>query len=140
MGAPWLTAALSAVESSLGALGLLVEVEHYAWIGTLDDYQAPDYDQPVTLQAQVQLGSNQVRELQGETFLPRACLSFFTPIAPNGMVGRMEPIDPRDKFVFEVDGVEYEGAPIVDNVGSQVISDGSSPAIATRPVLVVWLK
>lgn len=139
MGAPWLASAIETAGAALGALDLLVDVQHEAWIDA-DDTGKPEYDDAVTLKAMVQVGTSQERTVQGEEIRPRACLSFFAPIEPNGADGRFEPIDPRDRLTFTVDGVTYDGQPIVDAVGSQLINQGGSPATATRPVLTVWLR
>ena len=138
MGAPWLAANIAAITSSLGALGLLVDVQHLAWIGA-DDSGKPTHAAGVPYQAQVQLGTKQTRDVGGEVITPRACLSIFSPIAPNGAAGRVsEPIDGRDLFSFTVDGVAFVGSPIVDNDGSQALA--GAVAGEGRPVHVVWLR
>ncbi len=124
MGSPWLTSAVAAAASAMEGLGLLEDVQHEAWIGA-DSYDKPVYDDPILLRGRVQEGSIQVRTVQGQEINVRACISFLSPISPNGASGRREPIDPRDRFTL---ASGYTG-PIVENPGSE-----------KKPVVLVWLK
>jgi hypothetical protein len=136
MGAPWLTSAVAAVGGALENLGLLVDVQHEAWIGDLDAYKKPDLDDPVTLRGMVQEGTMQIRTARGETIAVRACISFFEPITPNGATGRREPIDPRDRLTLPSG---YTGV-IVNAPGAQLLAGDTTPFSASRPVHTVWLK
>src|SRR5688572_2527945 len=104
MGAPWLTAALEAAASSWGALDLLVEVTFEAWVGA-NDYNEPDFSDPVILMARVSEGAFAVRTTTGEEINVRAFVAFEgelpettangSPAAP-----RRNPIDPRDRITL----------------------------------------
>jgi hypothetical protein len=127
--AAWLTGAVAAANQATVSLGLQVDVSHEAWIGQ-DDYGKATFDDPVTLSALVQEGTNQIRRTDGSVITTRACISFLYPITHNGASGRREPIDPRDRITLPSG---YTG-PIVENVGA-IVHTGP-----LEPITVVWLK
>jgi hypothetical protein len=141
MGAPWLTAALEAAASSWGALDLLVEVTFEAWVGA-NDYNEPDFSDPVILMARVSEGAFAVRTTTGEEINVRAFVAFEgelpettangSPAAP-----RRNPIDPRDRITLPSG---YSG-PIVDDVADEsLVAAYGSPSVPLRPRAAVWLK
>jgi len=119
--------------ASVSALtsGLKVNVTHEAWIGHADAYAGPAYAAPVLLPALVQEGTNQRRLPTGEVITARACVSFLEPVAPNGAVGRREPIDPRDRVTLP-SGLT---GPLTENPGAMVDPTTGRPYLS-----VFWLK
>lgn len=98
-------------------LGVQSPITHYAWISQSvagDD----TYDDPVTLLCVIDR-TNRVIVRDGEHITIGATLAFVGDVAPNGAVGRREPIDPRDKIVLP-DG--FTG-PIIDSPGSVIDPD-----------------
>lgn len=71
-------------------------VQHLAWIG-----RNPEYDDPVELkciiewknEAKIQVGT-------GAIIQTKAKLTFLSPVTPNGVSGRKEPFDERDKIIM----------------------------------------
>ena len=79
---------------------LQVTVQHYAWISNNDDGESV-YDNPVNLQAIVEIGKEQMLEVDGREMLVKGTsITVIGPIANNGATNRLEPIDPRDRFVL----------------------------------------
>lgn len=105
-------------------------VTHEAWIGR-DGYDKPAFDAPVLRTALIQEGSRQVRLTTGDVITTKACLSFLSPIPPNGASGRREPVDPRDRFTLP-SGLT---GPIVEAPGAAIDPSTGRPFIS-----VFWLK
>lgn len=109
-------------------------VQHHAWVGQ-DGFGAPSgpgpdgYDFPVPLKAMVEQ-KLQLRQLgDGRLVKVKAKLTFLKVIAPNGAVGRDEPIDVRDKLV------------LADGTTGPILSDeGLRDPGKDRPFLIeLWL-
>jgi hypothetical protein len=73
-----------------------------AWIA--DDLTspmpAPVFAEPIRHAAIVEQRAEAVRTVSGETVMTKAQVTFIHPITPNGAVGRIEPIDPRDRIIL----------------------------------------
>jgi hypothetical protein len=108
-----------------GSAGLQVPVTHEAWIGQ-DGYAAKLYAAPVTRTALVEEGARPRRTSTGEVLLTRAHITFLAPIEANGAAGRLEPIDPRDRFTLPsgVTGpiVDFDGMPVDVSTGRSFLS------------------
>lgn len=91
---------------------LQVEVQHFQWIRQ-DEYGDSKYDSPVGRQAIVEPMHKMVHLADGRQVAIIAKVQFIRPIPPHGAVGRVEPIDHRDKIVLP-DG---QTGPIIKNPG-----------------------
>ena len=96
---------------------LQVAVTHFQWIAQTG-FGAPTYDTPfaegIPRKAIVEQGVKQrFSNLSSKMVTFNAHILFLVPFEPNGAIGRVEPIDPRDKFVL-ADGTT---GPIVDIQG-----------------------
>lgn len=103
-------------------------VQISAWIGST--YKGADsYASPIEVQALVIQKQELRRTASGEMVMTKAYVAFIQPVPPNGAVGRVEPIDPRDKIVLP-DGT----------TGRIVNTDGLIDPAISRPYLSeVWL-
>lgn len=90
------------------------EVIHQTWVGS--DGYGNDYPMvPVTRMALVEQKLQSVRLQDGSFVQSKAKLTFLAPVAANGAVGRVEPIDPNDRFVM-ADGTVGESIPNVQGL------------------------
>jgi len=78
---------------------LQAEVRHSAWIAD-GGVGEPVYAAPVVRQAIVEQKQSMVRNAQGEVVLASTKITLLVPIEGLGVVGRREPIDPRDEFLL----------------------------------------
>lgn len=81
---------------------LQATVQHHAWVGN-DGYGADTYAAPVARLALVEWKQRPAIGAGGKELLTKAVLTFLRPVAAQGTAGRVEPIDPRDRF-FLPDG------------------------------------
>ena len=91
---------------------LLVEVKHQAWIG-LTSFGAPNYADPVTRRAVVEMKQRRVQMENGEVAVSRTQVTFIEPLPANGAANRREPLDLRDVITLP-DGTS---GPILDISG-----------------------
>jgi hypothetical protein len=86
--------------ADLLTLDLQVPIQFYAWIGDDTTYGTPVYDDPITMNALVEMKQRVFRDVNGHEIVQRAQITILRPIAPNGAANRREPIDLRDKIVL----------------------------------------
>jgi len=79
---------------------LQVPIQFYAWIGEDDTYGNAEFDDPITIMAIVEMVQRSFRDSSGQEIVQRARVTIPRPLAPHGAVGRIEPIDTRDKIVL----------------------------------------
>lgn len=78
---------------------LQVSVQHEAWIGT-GDYAAPQYAEPASRPALVEMKQRERRLATGEVVVQVASVTIVGPLPAEGSEGRREPLDPRDRITL----------------------------------------
>jgi hypothetical protein len=63
-------------------------------------YGVPTYSATKRLKAIIVQAPNMHKTTGGQTVATQAYAAFLEPIPPNGVAGRLEPIDPRDVIIF----------------------------------------
>jgi hypothetical protein len=76
------------------------DVVHQTWVGQDTGFGKQKPTVNVVRKALVEQKLQKVRLEDGTLVSTIAKLTFLKPIAPNGAVGRVEPIDPNDTFVL----------------------------------------
>jgi hypothetical protein len=84
-------------------------VTHEAWVGQTGSGRSM-YGPPINRKAIVDTRVRDRVTNAGQTVTTRASIQFLEAIEPNGAIGRVEPIDPRDRITLP-DGTS---GPIVD--------------------------
>jgi hypothetical protein len=85
------------IKETTDSLQAFVTLEQ--WVGQ-DLYGKAIYAQPLQFKAICVLAPNLHKTTTGQVVSVQAYAAFLEPIAPNGAVGRLEPIDGRDRITF----------------------------------------
>jgi len=104
------------------------DVQHQAWISA-DMFGKSTYAATVTRKALVEQTIKERRLADGRIVMTSAKITFLEVVLPNGAVGRVEPVDPRDKLTL-ADGTV---GPILSVVGFR------DPEMGRPYLLEIWL-